>query len=146
LGEDEGSGSEAERESLLAILDSLIRHINSERFWFNLLIATSLIASPVSLLLTLILLAHPVVLRAFFRIEPVLAPLVLIYLLLILVLSSVWLLVGAKEYRFLSDWNRRFTRYFSLKQRLELELRRELERERGGGEDKAEGNETNTTD
>jgi hypothetical protein len=39
-----------------------------------------------------------------------------------LFISSLWLTVGVREYKFLTRWNSRFRRYFSIKEKLDKEL------------------------
>jgi len=124
-GEDEGGGE----TRLLDMIDTLILHINEERTWFNILVATSILAAPVSILFTLFLLLHRRLLAFIFRFDPLLGTVAIVYFIVILVVSLLWLTVGLKEYRFLSEWNSRFRRYFSLKEHLDKELRAEFEEE-----------------
>jgi hypothetical protein len=58
--------------------------------------------------------------------DPVLGITAIIYFAIVLVVSSLWLIVGLKEFNFISRWNSRFKRYFSLKERLDKELRKEF--------------------
>ncbi|MBS7626925.1 hypothetical protein KEJ51_07840 [Candidatus Bathyarchaeota archaeon] len=111
---------------LLDMIDALIMHINDERTWFNILIATSILAAPVSILFTLFLLLHRRLLAFIFRFDPLLGTFAIVYFIIILVVSLLWLTVGIKEFRFLSEWNSRFRRYFSLKEQLDRELRAEF--------------------
>jgi hypothetical protein len=49
------------------------------------------------------------------------------YFAVILVVASLWLVVGLREHAFLSKWNSRFKKYFSLREQLDKELRKEFE-------------------
>jgi hypothetical protein len=112
---------------LLELIDRLILHINSERTWFNLLIATSIFTAPISIIFTLYLLFHRKLIVFIFMRDPRLGVLAIAYYFIIIVVSLLWLIVGIKEYKFLSKWNSRFRKYFSLKEQLDKELRKEFE-------------------
>ena len=125
MSQDQKGNSQKEA-GLLEMIDNLILHINEERTWFNVLIATSILAAPISLLFTLYLLLHRRLVTFIFMRDPVLGITAIIYFAIILVVSSLWLIVGLKEFNFISKWNSRFKRYFSLKERLDKELRKEF--------------------
>jgi len=111
---------------LLEMIDALILHVNEERTWFNILIATSILTAPVSLLFTLYLLLHRRLIAFIFMREPLLGAASMVYFAIILVVATLWLIVGIKEFQFFSKWNRRFKQYFSLKERLDKELQKEF--------------------
>jgi hypothetical protein len=113
-------------ESLLEMIDALILHINEERTWFNILVATSIFAAPISLLFTVFLLLHPRLVAFIFRADPFLGMIAVTYFVVVLIVASLLLIVGAKEFTFLSKWNSRFRKYFSLKEQLDKELRKEF--------------------
>lgn len=52
---------------------------------------------------------------------------IIVFIVVSIVLSSIYLFIGVKEYGFYSKWNRKFSRYVSLRDKAEKEL----------GEDKA---------
>lgn len=120
---------EPEKPSLLELIDNLIYHINSERVWFNALCLSSIIAAPISIFFTIFLLLHPGVINRLLRLQYSMGLLLIFYLILNLFVSSLWLIVGLREFRFLAKWNSRFKRYFSLKEQLDRELQREFEEE-----------------
>lgn len=125
MSQDQKGNSQKEA-GLLEMIDNLILHINEERTWFNVLTATSILAAPISLLFTLYLLLHRRLVAFIFMRDPVLGITAIIYFAIVLVVSSLWLIVGLKEFNFISRWNSRFKRYFSLKERLDKELRKEF--------------------
>ena len=112
---------------LLELIDRLILHINSERTWFNILIAASIFTAPISILFTFYLLLHRKLIAFIFMRDPRLGVLAIAYYFIIIIVSFLWLIVGIKEYKFLSKWNKRFRKYFSLKEQLDRELRKEFE-------------------
>ncbi len=121
---EEGEG---QREAgLLETIDTLVYHINEERTWFNILVATSILAAPITLFFTLFLLLHRRLLIFIFRLDPSVGIIAIMYFAVILIVASLWLVVGIKEFKFLSKWNSRFRQYFSLKEQLDKELRREF--------------------
>ncbi len=122
--EQEGGQEEG---GLLEMIDALILHINAERTWFNILVLTSILAAPISLFFTLSLLLHRRLVFIIFRVDPILGAISLIYFGIILIVASLWLAVGIREYTFLSKWNSRFKKYFSLKEQLDKELRKEFD-------------------
>jgi len=125
MSQDQKGNSQKEA-GLLEMIDNLILHINEERTWFNVLTATSILAAPISLLFTLYLLLHRRLVAFIFMRDPVLGITAIIYFAIVLVVSSLWLIVGLKEFNFISRWNSRFKRYFSLKERLDKELGKEF--------------------
>ncbi len=114
------------RDSLLEMLDSLVYHVNMERIWFNILCITSIFIAPISLFFTIFMMLHPGILRLMFRFDFPLGLVTMAYFIINLIVATLWLAVGLKEFRFLSRWNYRFKRYFSLKEQLDKELQREF--------------------
>jgi hypothetical protein len=59
---------------------------------------------------------------------PQVGAILLIFLTISVVLASVWLAIGIKERRFFSAWNKRFSRFMSLKDKIDRELAEEKSR------------------
>jgi hypothetical protein len=114
------------RTDLLELIDNLILHINSERLWFNLIVFSSVFIAPVSLLFTVFLVLRGKFLSIIFRASPLIGFMVIGYFLLNFIMALLWLIVGIKEFRFLSKWNERFKKYFSLKKQIDRELQKEF--------------------
>jgi len=114
------------RESLLEMIDNLVYHVNMERIWLNVLCMTSIIIAPISLFFTIFMMLHPGILRLTFRFDFPLGLITMAYFIINLFVATLWLVVGLKEFRFLSKWSYRFKRYFSLKEQLDKELQREF--------------------
>lgn len=49
---------------------------------------------------------------------------IVIFAVISIVLSSIWLFIGIKEYSFFSKWNKKFTRFMSLKDKVDKDLER----------------------
>jgi hypothetical protein len=62
---------------------------------------------------------------------PQVGAILIIFLTISVILASVWLAIGIKERRFFSAWNKRFSRFMSLKDKIDRELAEE--RGRSGG-------------
>ena len=124
MGKDEKS---EDRTSLLETIDDLIFHMNDARATFIILSISSLIIAPIAIIMATVFIARPNFLHWLLNINPFFGVIFLIYIILVLILSSIWLFVGLREYRFLSKWNERFKKYMSLKDRVDKEIQKELE-------------------
>ena len=125
LGKDEKESEE--RESLLETLDDLIFHMNDARLMFVILSISSLVMAPITIIMAIIFTIHPAFLLLLLNRNLFFGVIFLIYLIFMVVLSSIWLFVGFREYSFLSKWDKRFKKYLSLKERIDVELQKELE-------------------
>ncbi len=47
---------------------------------------------------------------------------IIVFIVVSIVLSSIYLFIGIKEYSFFSRWNKKFSRYMSLREKAEREL------------------------
>lgn len=47
---------------------------------------------------------------------------ILVFITISVILASIWLFIGLKEYRFFAKWNKKFSRYVSLRDKLDKEL------------------------
>ncbi len=116
--------SEQERKpTLLETLDDLIFHMNSARSIFVVLGISSVILAPIAIVVAAFFLVHHFILRTLIIREPLVGILFPIYLVFTVIMSAVWLIVGLREYRFLSKWNQRFRGFLSLKERIDKELK-----------------------
>lgn len=110
------------KESIFEVLDELIYHLNTTRNTFNFMIVSSFIIAPLALVVAAVFTFHPRFL--FFLLErvPQAGAILIVFIVITVVLASVWLAIGIKERRFFSSWNRRFGRFMSLKERIDREL------------------------
>jgi succinate dehydrogenase hydrophobic anchor subunit len=119
---------EEERQSLLELLDDLIQRLNIEYKWFQLLAISSIIMAPISLIFAGFMLAHPNLLYRISKADKFLAHLIVFYIAVNVVASVLWLLVGARESFALRKWTQRFKKYMEIRERVDREIERELER------------------
>jgi uncharacterized membrane protein len=115
------------RENILEVLDELIFHLNNTRGIFTLLIISSLILAPIALILGAIFISFPRFLLFLINRVPDVGIILLVYVVISIIFSSIWLYIGIKEQRFFSKWNNKFRRYMSLKSQIDKELGEEDE-------------------
>ena len=110
------------KTSVVELLDELISHMNTTRSVFKVMILSSFILAPLSLMLAAVFVIHPFFMnRILFRIPDV-GLFLLFFIGVSIMLASMWLYIGLSEQRFFSNWDKKFTRYTSLKNQLDREL------------------------
>ena len=110
------------KTSVVELLDELISHMNTTRSVFKVMILSSFILAPLSLMLAAVFVIHPFFMnRILFRI-PEVGFFLLFFIGVSIMLASMWLYIGLSEQRFFSNWDKKFTRYTSLKNQLDKEL------------------------
>jgi|ERR1700745_3109700 hypothetical protein len=113
---------ESDKMSVVEVLDELIFHMNSTRTVFKIMILSSFILAPLSLMLAGVLVIHPFFMhRILFRF-PDIGVFLLFFIGVSIMLASMWLYIGLSEQRFFSNWDKKFSRYTSLKNQLDKEL------------------------
>jgi len=116
------SVKEKDKTSVVEVLDELIFHMNSTRTVFKIMILSSFILAPLSLMLAGVLVIHPFFMhRILFRF-PDIGVFLLFFIGVSIMLASMWLYIGLSEQRFFSSWDKKFSRYTSLKNQLDKEL------------------------
>jgi hypothetical protein len=110
------------KTSVVELLDELISHMNTTRSVFKVMILSSFILAPLSLMLDAVFVIHPFFMnRILFRI-PEVGVFLLFFIGVSIMLASMWLYIGLSEQRFFSNWDKKFSRYTSLKNQLDKEL------------------------
>jgi len=111
-----------DKTRVVEVLDELIFHMNSTRTDFKIMILSSFILAPLSLMLAGVLVIHPFFMdRIWFRF-PDIGVFLLFFIGVSIMLASMWLYIGLSEQRFFSNWDKKFSRYTSLKNQLDKEL------------------------
>jgi hypothetical protein len=111
------------KASIIQIIDELISHMNRTKSVFKLMIISSFILSPVSLMLTAVFMVRPSFMhRILFRLSAV-GIFLMFFIVVSVILASIWLYMGLSEQRFFFKWNNKFIRYKSLKNQLDKERR-----------------------
>jgi len=110
------------KTSIIEVLDELISHMNTTRNVFKVMILSSFILAPLSLILAGVFVIHPFFMhRILFRI-PEVGIFLLLFIGVSIMLASMWLFIGLSEKRFFSNWDKKYNRYASLKKQLDKEL------------------------
>ena len=113
---------EHNKTSVVELLDALISHMNAVRSVFKVMILSSFILAPLSLILAGVFVIHPFFMhRILFRI-PEVGIFLLLFIGVSIMLASMWLFIGLSEQRFFSNWDKKYNRYASLKKQLDKEL------------------------
>jgi hypothetical protein len=105
---------------------------------FTFLIISSFILAPLAIIVAAIFAFNPRFLPFIIDRVPGVATIIIAFLTITVILASVWLTIGIKERAFFSAWNSRFSRFMSLKERIDKELEEGLEdpkKKRDGDED-----------
>jgi hypothetical protein len=119
----EGRDAQPERkESIFEVLDELIFHMNTTKSTFNFLIASSLILAPVTFIVAGVFVFHPRFLPFLLDRVPQVANILFVFIAVAIVLAAIWLGIGLKERMFFARWNKRYSRFMSLKERMDKEL------------------------
>lgn len=114
--------TENEKTSIVELLDELISHMNATRNIFKVMILSSFILAPLSLMLASVFVIHPYFMhRILFRF-PDIGIFLLFFIGVSIMLASMWLYIGLSEQRFFSNWDKRFGRFTSLKNQVDKEL------------------------
>jgi hypothetical protein len=114
--------TENEKTSIVELLDELISHMNATRNVFKIMILSSFILAPLSLMLASVFVIHPFFMhRILFRFPDV-GAFLLFFIGVSIMLASMWLYIGLSEQRFFSKWDKRFAKFTSLKNQVDKEL------------------------
>jgi hypothetical protein len=113
---------EHNKTSVVELLDELISHMNAIRSVFKVMILSSFILAPLSLMFAAVLVIHPFFIQRILFRFPDVGVFLLFFIGVSIMLASMWLYIGLSEQRFFSNWDKKFSRYTSLKDQLDKEL------------------------
>jgi hypothetical protein len=122
--------SERRRGNIFEVLDELIFHLNTTKSMFTFMIVSSFILAPLAIIVAGVFAFNPRFLPFILDRVPGVATIVIAFIVIVVFISAIWLAIGIKERAFFSAWNSRFSRFMSLKERIDREL------EEGAGEGK----------
>src|SRR5437016_5059050 len=103
------------RHNILTIIDSFIEQVFQIRKTLFGVSISALILAPLAIGLSIFLLEH----RSFFavlEIENEFGIVLGILLISVIIISSIWLIAGVKQYRSINTWNKRYKEYIKEKQ------------------------------
>ena len=110
------------RGIIFEVLDELIFHLNTTKSMFTFMIVSSFILAPLAIIVAAVFAFNPRFLPFIVDRVPGVASILIAFIVIVVVLSGIWLAIGIKERAFFSAWNSRFSRFMSLKERIDREL------------------------
>ena len=117
-GDDENFSS---RTDILKMLDSFIDQMSKIRRTLKGVSISALILAPLALALSLYLMRHPSFLGLMDNRDEF--GIVLVTLLSsVIVISSIWIFTGIRQYRLIDSWNRRYEEYLRGKEKIDREI------------------------
>ncbi len=116
------SEPEKRRNNIFEVLDELIFHLNTTKSMFTLLILSSFVLAPLAIIVAAVITLHPAFLGVLLNRLPGVGSIIIAFIGITVVLSAVWLAIGIRERAFFSAWNTRFSRFISLRERIDREL------------------------
>lgn len=114
MGEPQGEGREMTSNStnILNLIDGFIDQISKIRTIVKGVSVSALILAPLAIVLSIFLLTH----SSFFTIledEDEFGLVLIILLGSVISISCVWIVAGLRQYRMISDWNKRYANYLT---------------------------------
>lgn len=109
------------RHNVLTVIDSFIEQIFQIRKTLFGVSVSALILAPIAIGLSIFLLQHP----SFFavlEIENEFGIALGILLIAVIIISSIWIISGVKQYRSISTWNKRYNEYVNEKQEIDRNI------------------------
>ena len=106
------------RHDILSLLDNFIEQIHEIRRTLIGVSISALVLSPLAIALSIYLMLHP----SFFAVLEIENEFGLVLgalLSAVIVISSIWLITGIRQYRSLSSWNNRYKEYSKEKQKID---------------------------
>ena len=121
--EDDGEDVEipVSRSNVLSIIDNFIEQILKIRTTLFGVFLSALILAPLAIGLSVFLLQHPSFL-AVLDIENEFGIVLGILLFAVIIISSMWLLVGIKQYLSINTWNQRYREFTREKQEVDRNI------------------------
>lgn len=106
------------RHDILSLLDNFIEQIHQIRRTLLGVSISALALSPLAIALSIYLMLHPSFF-AILEIENEFGLVLSVLLGAVIIISSIWLMTGIRQYRSLSSWNNRYKEYIEEKQKLD---------------------------
>ncbi len=111
----------ASRHDILGIVDSYIEQILRIRNTLRGVSISAIVLAPLAMALSIYLLRHP----SFFavlEIENEFGLILSILLGSVIVISSVWLITGIRQYRLIGSWNKRYNEFIKEKEEMDKKV------------------------
>jgi hypothetical protein len=98
------------RENLLSLMDSFIEQVTSIRKTLLGVSISALVLAPLAIGLSVYLILHPSFF-AILEIENEFGLVLSILLIAVLIISSIWLVSGIRQYKSINSWSKRYREY-----------------------------------
>lgn len=115
------SSTNAARENILSLMDSFIEQITSIRKTLLGVSISALFLAPLAIGLSAYLILHPSFF-AILEIENEFGLVLSILLGAVLIISSIWLVSGIRQYKSMSSWSKRYKEYKKEKQDMDRKI------------------------
>lgn len=109
------------RENLLTLMDTFIQQILNIRKTLLGVSVSALILAPIAIGLSVYLIRHPSFF-AILEIENEFGTVLSILLGSVIIISSIWLYAGIKQYRKIGSWNSRYNAYMNEKKEINRKI------------------------
>src|SRR5919107_3086185 len=110
--------SNMSRHDILSLLDNFIEQIHQIRNTLLGVSVSALVLSPLAIALSIYLMLHPSFF-AILEIENEFGLVLAALLSAVIIISSIWLITGIRQYRSLSSWNNRYKEYVEEKKKID---------------------------
>ena len=115
------TSTEVARENILSLMDSFIEQMTNIRRTLLGVSISALVLAPLAIGLSVYLILHPSFF-AILEIENEFGLVLSILLGAILIISSIWLISGIRQYRSMSSWNKRYNEYKKEKEDMDRKI------------------------
>jgi len=127
MGEPQGERSKMTSSStdILNLIDGFIDQISKIRTIVKGVSVSALILAPLAIVLSLFLLTH----SSFFTIledEDEFGLVLIILLGSVISISCVWIISGLRQYRMISDWNKKYSNYLTNREQVRKNIESEM--------------------
>jgi hypothetical protein len=119
--DDDNESPTTSRHDILAIIDRFIEQILKIRKTLFGVSISALVLAPIAIGLSVFLLRHP----SFFAILEVESEFGLVLSILlgaVIIISSIWLVAGIRQYRSICSWNRRYNDFVREKEEIDKKI------------------------
>jgi hypothetical protein len=119
--EDNDVEFKASRRDILSLVDGFIERVFQIRKTFLRVSLSAVILAPLAIALSTFLLLHP----SFFavlEIENEFGFALCLLLGAVIIISSIWLITGIRQYLLINSWNKRFNEYLKEKQEIDSNI------------------------
>lgn len=119
--EDNDVEFKASRRDILSLVDGFIERVFQIRKTFLRVSLSAVILAPLAIALSTFLLLHP----SFFavlEIENDFGFALCLLLGAVIIISSIWLITGIRQYLLINSWNKRFNEYLKEKQEIDSNI------------------------